>query len=169
MSSLAKKICLIGDFGVGKTSLVRRFVSNIFTDDYITTVGVKIETKVVNLDHENSVKLVIWDIAGADNLDSLKMSYLQGANGYLLVADGTRRNTLDSALVLKQKIDSVLDAPPYQLLLNKVDLKSDWELGDDDYLMLKQKNILYSESSALTGSAVEQAFEKLARGFWQSK
>lgn len=163
MSEVAKKICLIGDFGVGKTSLVRRFVSNVFSDDYITTVGVKIETKVVNLSHENSLKLVIWDIAGTDNLDSLKMSYLQGASGYILVVDGTRRNTLTNALALKQEVDQSINAPPYQLLLNKADLQIDWELEEDDYLMLKEKDIHYRKSSALTGSAVEEAFEKLAR------
>lgn len=163
MSELAKKICLIGDFGVGKTSLVRRCVSNVFSDDYITTVGVKIETKIINLDDENSLKLVIWDIAGTGSLDNLKMSYLQGASGYILVADGTRRNTLTSALALKQEVDQTLNAPPYQLLLNKVDLKADWELEEEDYLMFKEKKIQYRESSALTGAAVEEAFEKLAR------
>jgi len=163
MSELAKKICLIGDFGVGKTSLVRRCVSNIFSDDYITTVGVKIETKIINLDHENSLKLIIWDIAGTDNLDNLKMSYLQGASGYILVADGTRRNTLTSALALKQEVDLRLNTPPYQLLLNKADLLADWELEEDDYLMLKEKGIHFRKSSALTGFAVEEAFEKLAR------
>ena len=93
MASYRKKICLIGDFAVGKTSLVKRYVDQVFSEDYTTTVGVSIVTKEVQLDRDSMVKLIIWDIAGADKLTTVSHAYLQGANGYVLVADGTRRQT----------------------------------------------------------------------------
>ncbi len=167
MTDLTKKVCLIGDFGVGKTSLVRRFVSNIFDDTYITTVGVRIETKVVSMEGGNRIKLVIWDIAGSDTLDSLQKNYLQGLSGYMLVADGTRRNTFINALALKARIDASFGAPPFQFLLNKADLETAWELTDADYQKLEEKGIDFRKSSALTGQAVEDAFEALAREIWQ--
>ena len=96
---IQKKICLLGGFGVGKTSLVSRYVHSIFSDKYLTTVGVKIDKKSVTLDG-TVVDLVIWDIYGQDDYQKVRMSYLRGAAGYLLVADGTRRSTLDTALAL---------------------------------------------------------------------
>src|ERR1700675_4666549 len=89
---LQKKVCMIGSFSVGKTSLIQRFVSSIFSDRYLTTVGVKIDKKVVRVDGED-VTLVLWDLYGEDEFQKMRMSYLRGASGYLLVADGTRRAT----------------------------------------------------------------------------
>ena len=90
MSALARKICMLGDFGVGKTSLVSRFVRNTFSEKYLTTVGVKVDSKEVDRGGRGPLKLVVWDIAGKSALDALNMSYLRGASGLLLVADGTR-------------------------------------------------------------------------------
>ena len=91
LAMIQKKICLLGGFGVGKTSLVSRFVHSIFSDKYLTTVGVKIDKKRVDLGSQQ-VDLVIWDIYGEDDFQKVRMSYLRGASGYLLVADGTRRS-----------------------------------------------------------------------------
>ena len=93
---LQKKICLLGAFGVGKTSLVRRFVDSIFSDAYLTTVGVKIDKKLLTVGSEQ-IALILWDIAGEDDIAAVRMSYLRGAAGYLLVIDGTRPETLDTA------------------------------------------------------------------------
>ena len=90
---LQKKICLLGAFGVGKTSLTRRFVDSIFSDTYLTTVGVKIDKKTVAV-NGNTVNLLIWDIAGEDEVSAVRTSYLRGAAGYLLVVDVTRAQTL---------------------------------------------------------------------------
>jgi len=98
---IQKKICLLGGFGVGKTSLVSRFVHSIFSDKYLTTVGVKIEKKSLVL-NEQELDLVIWDLYGEDDFQKVRMSYLRGASGYLLVADGTRRTTLDTAMSLHE-------------------------------------------------------------------
>ena len=85
---IQKKICMIGSFGVGKTSLVARFVRSIFSEKYQTTVGVKIDKKVVEVGGQQ-VTLVLWDIAGEDALTTVRVSQLRGASGYILVVDGS--------------------------------------------------------------------------------
>ena len=85
-----KKVCMLGAFSVGKTSLVKRFVQSIFSETYLTTVGVKIDKKNVELS-DRIVTLILWDLAGEDDIASLRMSYLRGSAGYVLVADGTGR------------------------------------------------------------------------------
>src|SRR5271157_5464563 len=100
---LEKKICMLGSFAVGKTSLVRRFVESIYSDTYQTTVGVKIDKKVIVQDGKE-ITLVLWDLYGEDDFQKMRWSYLRGAAAYLLVADGTRRATLEKAIVLEQKV-----------------------------------------------------------------
>lgn len=156
-----KKICLIGDFAVGKTSLARRFVSNIYSIDYITTIGVKVETKVVERPDNGPIKLVIWDMAGSSSISTVAKNYLQGASGYLLVADGTRKQTLDSALHLKTQVDSILDSPPSFGLLNKCDLTSNWDISES-FISTQPDPHYWRLSSALSGEAVENAFIDLA-------
>ena len=90
---LQKKVCLLGGFGVGKTSLVKRYVQSIFSDTYLTTVGVKMEKKMVNVGAAE-VALILWDIAGEDDISGIRTSYLRGAAGYFLVVDVTRGETL---------------------------------------------------------------------------
>src|ERR1041385_1285654 len=91
---IQRKICMLGGFGVGKTSLVKRYVESIFSETYLTTVGVKIDKKTVDLS-DLIVNLILWDVAGEDDISSLRMSYLRGSAGYVLVADGTRPSTLE--------------------------------------------------------------------------
>ncbi len=164
MVSYRKKICLIGDFAVGKTSLVKRYVDNVFSEDYMTTVGVSIVTRRVQLDRNAEVKLVIWDIAGADKLSTVSRAYLAGANGYLLVADGTRRQTLESALELKRAVDAELGNPRSIQLINKHDLAEAWEV-EADYLDALRASGDWKLTSAKTGEGVEEAFLTLARRF----
>ena len=95
----AHKLCLLGDFGVGKTSLVARFVRSTFSDKYLTTVGVKVDSKEVALPGRAPLKLVIWDIAGRGTLDAPGANYLRGASALLMVADEPLdRMTLASAV-----------------------------------------------------------------------
>ena len=84
-----KKVCLVGDFAVGKTSLVARFVNHTFSDRYLTTVGVSIKTKIIERAPVGKLKLIIWDIAGEDKFSRAAERYLHGAHGLLVVADGT--------------------------------------------------------------------------------
>src|SRR5258708_19240545 len=113
-SALQKKICMLGGFSVGKTSLVKRFVASVFSESYLTTVGVKIDKKTVDLG-DRTVNLILWDVAGEDDVSTLRMSYLRGSAGYVLVADGTRPSTLEVALSLRGRAQAALGALPFLL------------------------------------------------------
>ncbi|MEK7990681.1 MAG: Rab family GTPase [Thiotrichaceae bacterium] len=156
-----KKICMIGDFAVGKTSLVARFVRQTFSDKYLTTVGVKIDTKIVNV-AEQQVKLILWDIAGADSFTTTTASYLRGATGYFLIVDGTRRPTWESALKLKQAVTEQIGEKPFVILLNKADLTDEWEIEDQLITAQEQEGWKILRTSARTGENVEAAFTELA-------
>ncbi len=130
----------------------------------MTTVGVSIATKEVQFDRNAKVKFVIWDIAGADKLTTVSRAYLAGANGYVLVADGTRAGTLETAVALKTTIDNVLDHPKSIHLVNKHDLSDAWEIDSNDHIHL-QPHMKWQLTSAKSGEGVEQAFLSLARQF----
>lgn len=159
---LQKKICMIGSFAVGKTSLVRRFVQSIYSEAYHTTVGVKVDKKIVQ-SAGNEVTLVLWDIYGEDELQKMRWSYVRGAAGYLLVADGTRRATLDKALDLEEKVRQEVGPIPFVFAVNKSDLAAEWDLDavTQEHSAMKAWNIL--RTSAKTGDGVEQAFEILTQ------
>jgi len=158
---LQKKICLLGAFGVGKTSLVRRYVDTIFSDTYLTTVGVKIDKKVVTAGAEE-VALILWDIAGEDEVAAVRVTYLRGAAGYLLVVDGTRPETLDTAESIQRRIVAELGQVPFFVLLNKSDLQEDWALPPARIEALEASGWIFQRTSAKTGVGVEEAFQQLA-------
>jgi hypothetical protein len=162
MSQQARKICMLGDFGVGKTSLVARFVRQTFSEHYLTTVGVKVDSKEVEYGADGPMKLVIWDIAGKSGLDALNMSYLRGASGLLLVADGTREATLRAAIDLLMQSRSLLPDAQAILMVNKLDLVERWEVAPSTLAELRQ-TLPVLETSALSGDGVEQAFSEMAR------
>lgn len=159
--SLQKKICMIGAFSVGKTSLVKRYVESVFSETYLTTVGVKIDKKTVQLSGR-AVNLILWDVAGEDDIQSLRMSYLRGAAGYVLVADGTRPATLGVALSLRERVQAEHGPLPFVLLLNKHDLMDLWEIGDTMMTDLRESGWWVRPTSARTGEGVEEAFQHLA-------
>src|SRR6266550_4638152 len=115
--TVQRKICMLGGFSVGKTSLVKRYVQSIFSESYMATVGVKIDKKTVTLD-DRVVHLILWDLAGEDDMSSLRMSYLRGSAGYVLVADGTRPSTLEVAHSLRQRVEADLGPLPFVVLLD---------------------------------------------------
>ena len=158
---LQKKICMLGGFGVGKTSLVSRFVTSIFSDTYLTTIGVKIDKKSITLD-SHEMTLMLWDIYGHDEFQTVRDSYLRGASGYLLVADGTRHTTLDTAAALQQKAESVVGRVPFLLLLNKADLIREWQVDEKALVRLVDRGWSVVKTSAKTGDGVEGAFSMLA-------
>jgi small GTP-binding protein len=163
VTTLAHKVCMLGDFGVGKTSLVSRYVRNTFSDRYLTTVGVKVDSKEVDLGALGPVRLVIWDIAGRSALDALNMSYLRGAGGLLLVADGTRETSMRTAIDLLLQSRSLLPDAHAVLLVNKLDLVERWEVAPSTLAELR-KTLPVLETSALSGDGVEQGFIELATG-----
>jgi small GTP-binding protein len=157
-----KKICMLGGFAVGKTSLVSRFVSSIFSDKYLTTVGVKIDRKTVAVG-ERDVTLMLWDIYGQDEFQSVQQSYLRGSSGYLLVVDGTRRATLDVAAALQKTAEQLLGPVPYVVVLNKSDLEAEWQIDDRGLWRLIDQGAPVVRTSAKTGAGVEDAFRALTR------
>lgn len=158
---IQKKISMIGSPAVGKTSLVRRFVEGVFSEEYLTTIGVKIDRKIVDLDGKE-VKLLVWDIAGDDAFQRLNMSYLRGMSGFLLVADGTRKTTLDHAERLLERVESEVGELPFITILNKCDLHHEWDIQEDRQSALLSRGWDIVLTSALTGEAVEFAFTSLA-------
>lgn len=158
---LEKKICMLGTLAVGKTSLVRRFIEGIYSEDYHTSIGVKVDKKLVREAGQPEISLVLWDIYGEDRFQHVQPSYWRGMFGYLLVADGTRRNTLDGALALNQRvIDTGLKVPAV-LLVNKSDLADQWEIADDRLAQLTQSGWEIMRTSAKTGENVDAAFSRL--------
>ena len=160
----SRKICILGDFAVGKTSLVRRFVHQQFDDKYLTTVGVKVDTKPVTLDDGRALKLAIWDVAGTDTPTELFLRYARGASGLVLVADVTRADTLGCCRKLLDAVTDRLGPLPHVLLTNKCDLTAERELPPDAGSRLFSDALACLDTSALTGQNVELAFAHLARG-----
>ena len=158
-----KKICMIGDFAVGKTSLISRYVHNQFSADYLTTIGVKIDTKELILDSGDPIKLVLWDIAGTDSLATIGRNYLKGAAGYFLVVDGTRSATFDVAVQLQQQTEQELGNMPFSMLLNKQDLDYQWSLNNDAISGLESQGWSILKCSAKGGDGVEDAFKALGK------
>lgn len=158
---LAKKICMIGDFAVGKTSLVARYVHSTFSEKYLTTVGVKVDSRLLQLSSGDQIKLVLWDIAGDNALGSVERTYLQGASAYLLVSDSTRRETLDSAIKLQAQAEQIIGPKPFVLLMNKNDLSDQFDLDDNALTSLRGKGWDVRNSSAKLGSGVEESFASL--------
>jgi small GTP-binding protein len=159
---IQKKICMLGGFAVGKTSLVSRFVRSIFSEKYLTTVGVKIDRKPITLD-DRTVDLILWDIYGQDEFQTVQESYLRGSAGYLLVIDGTRRATLDTAAELQQMAERVAGQVPFVVVLNKSDLASEWQVNESGILGFAEKGWPIVRTSAKTGDGVEETFQKLTR------
>ena len=158
---IQKKICMIGAFATGKTSLVARFVKGLYSDKYQTTIGVKIDKKIVTTQGQ-TLNLILWDIYGEDEFQNVRMSYLRGAAGFILVVDGTRQETLGIALQLKQKVEGSVGQIPFIMILNKTDLSDDWELDEADIEELEAKNWDIIRGSAKTGLGVNECFTKLA-------
>ena len=158
---IAHKVCMLGGFAVGKTSLVRRFVESLFSDTYQTTVGVKVDKKMVEV-HGVTVTLVLWDIQGVEEAEPLRRSYLRGTHGYLVVCDGTRGETLAQCLEVADKAHTTLGEVPRLLLVNKADLKDRWEIPLEVLDGLRGKGWQILETSAKDGQNVEEAFQLLA-------
>ncbi len=158
---IQKKICMIGVFGTGKTSLVSQFVHSKFSDKYHSTVGVKIDRKQVDLS-ETTVNLLLWDLAGKDDFEGLQTSYLRGSSGLLFVADGTRRETYDQLFELRETVFQAVGEVPSIVALNKADLTDLWALGQKEYDALLAADWHMLKTSAKTGDGVNEAFYWLA-------
>ena len=159
---IQKKVCMLGAFAVGKTSLVKQFVSGIFSEKYQTTVGVKIDKKSIEIDGQ-AMTLILWDLHGEDEFQKIRASYLRGSSGYILVVDGTRQKTLGVVEDLQRMAQEILGEVPFVVLINKADLSEQWEIQKESIENLVVRGWVVIEVSAKTGEGVEQAFSTLAK------
>lgn len=155
---ITQKVAMIGLWGVGKTSLVRQFVNQMFDEKYLATLGVKIDKKQLKVQNQD-LTMVLWDIAGAEDKFSVPMHYVKGSAGYLLVIDGTRSESLTAAQDLIELINKEVGPLPYVIAVNKNDLP--WEISSAD---LEESGIAqhWFSTSAKSGENVEAAFSALA-------
>ena len=157
---IKKKICMLGAFAVGKTSLVQRYVYSLFSEKYHTTVGVKIDKKPTRV-RGTEVDLILWDIYGEDEFQEVRSSYLRGASGCLLVVDGTRGYTLDTAHTLLARTQETVGQIPMIFVFNKTDLMDTWEIEHAQLAELEDRGAVVIRTSAKDGSGVEEAFSTL--------
>ena len=159
------KVCLVGDEGVGKTSLIRRFVYSEFDEDYVKTVGTVVRKKEVELP-EKGIKamLMIWDIMGRrDFMDIFKDAYSKQIAGIVAVFDLTRPPTLDSLYDWLGRTGGSGEGVPMIILANKADLADRVKVCDDDIEQLcASMGCSWLKTSAKTGENVENAFSLLA-------
>lgn len=165
--SFSKKVCLLGDFAVGKTSLVRRFVYDRFDDKYISTIGVKVSRKTVTVpraDDIAEVTIMLWDLAGGEEFSHIRNSYLRGAAGAVLVCDLTRPETLVS---LRGYVDDLLEINPKARLVvaaNKCDLTEQQQVTEAQIReAAAQLDAPCYLTSAKTNVEVESLFRCLGR------
>ena len=150
-----KKICMVGDFAVGKTSLTQRFVNNVFSDKYLTTIGVKIDTAEVG-----DTKVILWDVAGRDSLSPVNVSYLVGAAGIVLVADGTRQTTVKNLYEIWQTIVERIGDVPAVVAINKKDCDG-WCIEESDLEQFSELGWPVFFTSAKENENIKSIFESL--------
>jgi small GTP-binding protein len=151
---------MLGSFGVGKTSLVGRFVQGIFSAKYLSTVGVKIDKKEIKFAGQD-VLLLLWDLAGEDSRTQVQTSYLRGAAGYFLVCDGTWSESLVTAMSVHKRAVEAVGHIPVVLVINKSDLWDKFEINQPTLEKLESEGWKIKLTSAKTGDGVEEMFMML--------
>ncbi len=158
---IQKKVCMIGVFGAGKTSLVQQYVHSKFSEKYHSTVGVKIDRKSVEVAGE-PVTLVLWDVAGKEADEDIPPSYVRGAHGVIFVVDLTRRVTWEELPALNRLVQGAAGAVPTVVALNKADIPEQWTIrADEEQALSAVWNTVHT--SAKTGQGVEDVFQQIAR------
>jgi small GTP-binding protein len=162
MRLVQKKICILGDFAVGKTSLVRRFVEGRFDDRYLSTIGVKISRKSL-LRQDHRLDFILWDLAGGEKFINYQENYLRSAAGAIVVCDLTRHKTLPSLAFYSQQLRAISTTVCIVFVGNKLDLTEQREISDTELdEACKMLNGCYFLTSAKTGEQVEEAMIALA-------
>ena len=164
------KILTIGESGVGKTCILRRFVENKFSKNHLATIGIDFKTKTLNINNKE-IKLKIWDTAGQERFRNITTQYYKGADGIVLVYDVTDdasyekiRDWMDQILSNTQKDDIGL-----VLLGNKCDMEPRSVTEEQGNKLAEELKISYFETSALTGQGIKEAFEQLTRDIMKKK
>lgn len=150
----SKKVILAGSFGVGKTSLFNQFIYNKFDDKYLTTIGVKVNKKVVDIDGRE-LSILLWDIAGEVSQDKVPVTYFLGASGVIYVFDLSRPTTYKNIVEDIEYLKGILDGGVIRVVGNKRDLVTDEELEN----IRKELELSFDiATSAKTGENVEELF-----------
>jgi small GTP-binding protein len=165
--NLIKKVCLLGDGQVGKTSLIRKFVYDEFDDKYLMTIGNKITKKMMTLTSEAdtfNLTLMINDIVGQVEFERVHLQYYRGSKGGMFVCDLTRKDTLTRMDWWMESFRRVAGDVPVVLIGNKVDIMDRREVESTDILSFAEKyDCPIFLTSAKTGENVEPAFENIGR------
>jgi len=169
VSRLVAKICLLGEFSVGKTSLVRRFVEGIFDERYLSTLGVKISRHALQID-QTDIDLIIWDTAGGEKLDQIVQNYYRGAAGALLVCDVTRPDTLPALREYATAFHQASPDTPLVIAANKIDLTNQRRIDDEEIASFAATlKAAWHATSARTGQGVSEAFQSLGQQIRQQR
>lgn len=155
----SKKVILAGSFGVGKTSLFNQFIHNKFDDKYLTTIGVKVNKKVVNIDGRE-LSILLWDIAGEVSQDKVPVTYFLGASGVIYVFDLSRPTTYKNIAEDIEYLKDVLDGGVIRVVGNKKDLVTDEQLEEIRGGLELPFDIA---TSAKTGENVEELFYDIGK------
>jgi small GTP-binding protein len=164
---IKRKLILVGDSGVGKTSLIRKFVLDVFSDDYITTLGTKVSRKkMVYPDTNNGsnveLTLMIWDIMGQNTDELSPISAFYGTKGAIFVCDLTRKNTYNKLRHLCNEVLKISPNIPFIFVGNKIDLKNYMQVNEGDIgILAKRFNAPYYLTSAKSGENVEATFKDI--------
>ena len=173
IARISKKVCLLGDFAVGKTSLVRRFVYNLFDDKYVSTIGVKVSRKTVSARRNGQIvelALMLWDLAGSEEFDRVRVSYLRGADGAVLVCDLTRPETLSSLQRYVEELRMINPEARLVLAANKRDLVELKTADGEVFLDPQQVEAMAADLNApcyLTSAKIGEEVEVMFRQFGQ--
>jgi small GTP-binding protein len=166
--SFIYKVVVVGDGGVGKTSMVLRYCENSFKENYIMTIGSNFSTKQINLEKYPNylVKLQIWDLAGQKHFSFVRPPFYRGATAIIYVFDLTRRSSFQNMLEWKDEVEKVIgNGRPSVLVGNKIDLADQGtrEVGTTDGEALKEEmnSISYYEASAKQNIQVEDIFQEV--------
>jgi small GTP-binding protein len=169
MDNFQAKICTVGDFAVGKSSLVQRYVEGVFGEQYLSTIGVWISRKIVEV-KEVRASMILWDLAGGENDLGAQFNYLQGAAGVIIVCDLTRAETLTNVKKTFHELYSILPQAEILLIGNKSDLDETREVSDEIMQELAAElNCDLFITSAKTGANVENMFFRLAEKLLASR
>ena len=159
------KLILTGDFKVGKTSLIKRFVENLFSESYISTLGVEISKKTVVMDEDTKINFILWDIGGQiSSMAPYRHRFYEGASAAFIVIDRTRPNNLESVNKwYKEILDAVSRNIPVVIVGNKSDLQDKLVITEEEIkIVAKELGFHYILTSALTGENVNEAFLYIA-------
>lgn len=167
MKTVSKKVCLLGDYAVGKTSLVRRFVYDLFDEKYISTIGVKVSRKTVAVPREDGpfveLTMMLWDLAGSEDFSQMRGSYLRGSAGAILVCDLTRPDSLEATASYLADLHKVSPEAISILVANKSDSPEQRLRLQEIRGLADSLGIDWFVTSAATGDNVEEMFRHLAR------